>query len=169
MANLRVNSNSKMRSVGMHITVVQLQFKHRRAWHGGSHCHLPEGLTCSSLYGYMLPPWKAWECLTCGSFYGSISPPYKAWECLTCGSVMGQCHLLQQECWHATVPRFGYSVSLLREVQHTASSRYCLSYFRGYINMRSPCTNVGHAALKQSIKKALAAYAASPFLIEGMW
>ena len=38
----------------------------------------------------------------------------------------------------------------------------------GIINMQSPCTNVGHTALKQSIKKALVAYAASPFLIEGM-
>jgi len=31
-----------------------------------------------------------------------------------------------------------------------------------------PVSNVGHAALKQSIKNTLAAYAASPFLIEGM-
>jgi len=31
-----------------------------------------------------------------------------------------------------------------------------------------PGANVGHAILKQSIKRALAAFAASPFLIEGM-
>jgi len=33
------------------------------------------------------------------------------------------------------------------------------------INMWSPCTNVDHAILKQSVNKALAAYAASPSLI----
>ena len=34
--------------------------------------------------------------------------------------------------------------------------------------MWSPCTHVGHATLKHSIKKGLADYAASRFLIKGM-
>ena len=42
------------------------------------------------------------------------------------------------------------------------------TFLRILTSTRPPSANAGHAILKQSILKALAAFAASPFLIEGM-
>ena len=58
---------------------------------------------------------------------------------------------LKPECWHVALHEQGSAPHMLEGI--SACSHFC--------------DNVGLAALKQSIERALAAFAASPFQIEG--
>ena len=106
----------------------------------------------------------------------SISAPLAA-AVLTRGSFMGQCQLLNQRC----VTHCVQCIASLESVAQCLPKQVSLSNYLGVGFCSAPnisgCTAVfcylhgditGCAALRKSITKALAAYVASPFLIEGM-
>ena len=82
---------------------------------------------------------------------------------------IGQCQLLNEkwECGHASLYE-SVSASPSKAGMLTSLAGVSSTHLREHTSMLSLRGNVGWAALNQSIARALAAYAASPFLIEGM-
>jgi len=71
------------------------------------------------------------------------------------------------ECWY-DCPHGSESASLSKAGMLTSLAGVSSTHLREHTSMLSLRGNVGWAALNQSIARALAAYATSLFLIEGM-